>query len=77
MTTEAFIYWLQGYFEISDAKTLNEKQVTIVKDHLAKVLKKETPDRSESEKTSVDIDIKKTRPRNLLGGNGNGSVLLC
>ena len=43
MTTEQFVYWLQGYFELSGAKTLNEEQVKIVKDHIALVLKKETP----------------------------------
>jgi len=80
MTTEAFIYWLQGYFEISDAKTLNEKQVSIIKDHLALVLKKETPDRSEEESESVEVSKKVLRnlPRhnNILGG-GKGNGLLC
>ena len=43
MTTEQFVYWLQGYFELSGAKTLNEEQVKIVKDHIALVLNKVTP----------------------------------
>ncbi len=45
MTTEQFTYWLQGFFEISDNKKLNEKQVQIIKDHLALVFEKQTPDR--------------------------------
>ena len=42
MTTEQFTYWLQGYFELSGATTLNEQQVKIIKEHIALVLKKET-----------------------------------
>ena len=44
MTTEQFAFWAQGFFEISDAKTLDEKQVQIFKDHLALVFEKKTPD---------------------------------
>lgn len=42
MTTEQFTYWLQGYFELSGATTLNEQQVRIIKEHIALVLKKQT-----------------------------------
>jgi hypothetical protein len=42
MTAEQFTYWLQGFFELSGATTLNEQQVKVVKDHIALVLKKET-----------------------------------
>ena len=34
MTTEAFCYWLQGLFELTDIKTLNEKQVDLIRRHL-------------------------------------------
>ena len=44
MTQENFVYWLNGFLEISDAKKLNEKQVQIIKDHLALVFEKVTPD---------------------------------
>ena len=43
MTAEQFTYWLQGFFELSGATTLNEQQVKVVKDHIALVMKKETP----------------------------------
>ena len=46
MTTEQFTIWLQGFFELSEEKTLSEKQVTIIKDHLALVFEKVTPDRN-------------------------------
>lgn len=45
MTPEQFIYWLQGYIEMAEPKQIDEKQIQIIKDHIALVLKKETPDR--------------------------------
>ena len=42
----SFTYWLKGFFEISDAKTVDEKQVQIIKDHLNSVFNKVTPDRN-------------------------------
>ena len=40
---KAFVYWLQGFLELSGATTLNEQQVQVVKEHLALVLAKTTP----------------------------------
>jgi hypothetical protein len=34
MESKNFVYWLQGLFELSDSKTLNEDQVTKIKNHL-------------------------------------------
>ena len=41
MTSRDFVYWLQGFFEVSDSKELNEKQTQIVKNHLNLVFKHE------------------------------------
>lgn len=46
MTTEAFAYWLKGYFEIENPKQLNELQTQIIKDHLEQVFTKLTPERN-------------------------------
>lgn len=46
MTPDQFVYWLQGFFEISETinvKELNAEQTQIIKDHLQLVFKKETP----------------------------------
>lgn len=48
MTPENFVYWLQGMLEIGNPKTLNEEQVQTIKDHIALVLTKVTPDRSDN-----------------------------
>lgn len=45
MESQDFVYWLQGYFELNGSNELNERQVRIIKDHLAQVLTKVTPNR--------------------------------
>lgn len=80
MTTEAFTTWLQGYFELSDAKTLDERQVTIIKDHLALVFDKVTPDRNKKEETSPSQEITSFKKKRLGGyhpGSSGSGVLLC
>jgi hypothetical protein len=58
MTHEQFVVWLHGFFEISDAKELNEKQVQIIKDHLNLFFDKKTPERSkEVEDTLKGTDL--------------------
>ena len=42
-----FCYWLQGFFELTNQKTLTEKQFLIIKDHLQLVFNKVTPDRDD------------------------------
>ena len=34
MKATEFAFWLQGLFELTDTKTLNEKQVQTIKNHL-------------------------------------------
>lgn len=41
MQSRDFVYWLQGFFEISDAKDLNEHQTELIKKHLNLVFKHE------------------------------------
>lgn len=34
MTPENFCYWLQGFIEIADPKSLSEKELEMIKNHL-------------------------------------------
>lgn len=34
MKPEEFCYWLQGFFELSEATTLSGKQIEMIKNHL-------------------------------------------
>lgn len=43
MTPENFVYWLQGFLEVSCASEMSEHQLRIVRDHLELVLSKKTP----------------------------------
>ena len=43
MTPEQFVFWLQGFLEVSGAREMNEQQLRIVRDHLELVLSKRTP----------------------------------
>ena len=43
MNAEQFVYWLNGYLELSGAQDLNAAQVKSVREHLALVLGKVTP----------------------------------
>ena len=44
MTAEQFTYWLQGFMEVANPSTLDERQTQIIKDHLALVFDKKTPE---------------------------------
>lgn len=41
MTSRDFAYWLQGFFEVSNPKTIDESQTEQIKKHLALVFKHE------------------------------------
>jgi hypothetical protein len=53
MTSDQFVFWLNGYFEISQhlnlPRELNERQVEEIKNHLKLVLKKETPENNDKQ----------------------------
>jgi hypothetical protein len=43
MEAISFVYWLQGYLELSNVTELDTDELAIVKEHIALVLKKVTP----------------------------------
>jgi len=49
MNYEQFAIWLHGFLEISNAEIIDQNQTQIIKDHLALLFEKRTPDRSEEE----------------------------
>lgn len=54
MSPESFAYWLQGYVEIN-GQTPTDAQWLIIKDHLAKVFDKKTPNRDNGVQQPVDL----------------------
>lgn len=67
MNAENFTYWLQGFFELTDTDELTEDQVKTIKDHLALVFQKVTPDRSKkkAKKPIKDTGTLKREPSAL------------
>lgn len=45
MSPENFVYWLQGYMELSNPDNLALEQVQVIRDHLNLVFDKQTPER--------------------------------
>lgn len=58
MTPEQFTYWLQGFVELTNTKTISEQQWQAIKDHLSLVFNKVTPDRFKEEE-GVQVQEKK------------------
>ena len=58
MDEKAFCYWLQGFFEMTEADTLSKKQVLMIKEHLNLVFTKVTGD----VKKPLDDLAQKTAP---------------
>lgn len=58
ITAEQFAYWLNGFFELSEAKSLNENQVEIIKNHLNLVFDKVTPNIGVTSKEEIETYIK-------------------
>ena len=56
MNEHDFVFWLNGFFELSGATSLNEEQVKVIKEHIALVLHKVTP-------STVGTDTPPQQPR--------------
>ena len=55
MKSENFVYWLQGFFEISKTQELDAEQVQIIKNHLNMVFVHEIdPSFPEEEQTALN-----------------------
>lgn len=70
MNYEQFAIWLHGFLEISNAETINKQQTQIIKDHLALLFEKKTPDRSKKKEDDsfehlqkLAEEIEKRRPK--------------
>lgn len=63
MTENQFVFWLQGFVELNPNAMLTLTQWQIVKDHLALVFKKETPNRTVAPRQDqVDVPSERGQP---------------
>ena len=56
MTSRDFAYWLQGYSEISDPKTIGESETLMIRKHLALVFKHEIDPSMGDEKHQEELN---------------------
>lgn len=42
MTSDEFVYWLQGYMELADPENMGKRELSIIQEHLSLVLHKVT-----------------------------------
>lgn len=70
MSENEFILWLHGFFEISNAKTLNEEQVKTIKGKLTGFFNKATPERASDPPKNWEWD-KKTAPMPIIPAPAN------
>lgn len=55
--------WLHGFLEISEATTLNERQLQIIKDHLDTFFTKVTPERKQEDDDWLSKQIEKYKQK--------------
>lgn len=60
MTEKSFCYWLNGFFELSETDKLSEKQVMMIKEHLALVFNKVTTGQCNVDDQSFLMDLSKS-----------------
>ncbi len=56
MTSRDFVYFLQGFFEISESTTISEKQAQVIKNHLAMVFIHEIDPSMGDDKQQAKLD---------------------
>ena len=56
MTSRDFAYWLQGFFEVSNAETITKEQTTMIKKHLNLVFKHEIDPSMGDEKHQQELN---------------------
>lgn len=77
MTSEQFVFWLQGFMEMANPTELNETQTQQIKDHLKLVLDKKTPDRNLVEPSNPFPTILPVAPPHGYPSNPNPYTITC
>jgi len=73
MTSRDFAYWLQGFFEVSNAETMTKEQTEVVKRHLNLVFKHEIDPSMGDEKHQQELnEIHSPKPN-----FGNDTLMRC
>lgn len=79
MTSRDFAYWLQGFFEITETKKIDEKQTEMIKKHLNLVFFHEIdPSYSDDPKKQEQMNqIHKPKPKPNKPNFGKDTLIRC
>lgn len=56
MTSRDFAFWLQGFFEVSNAETITKEQTQVIKNHLNLVFKHEIDPSIDYDKHQAELN---------------------
>lgn len=70
MTTTQFCHWFHGFLTLENPEFISAAQTQIIKDHLALVFNKVTPDRGKIALMPQNIEVVGTNPHFDIGVNG-------
>jgi hypothetical protein len=76
MTSRDFAFWLQGFFEISNAETITKVQTQVIKNHLNLVFKHEIDPSMGDDKHQAELNAIH-KPNFELFPNNNDGLLRC
>jgi len=75
MTSRDFAFWLQGFFEVSNAETITKEQTQVIKNHLNLVFKHEIDPSMGDDKHQAELNA--IHKPNSIFSNNNNSLLRC
>lgn len=75
MTSRDFAFWMQGFFEISNAESINKEQTQMIKNHLNLVFKHEIDPSMGDAKHQAELN-NLHKPGTTFPDNGEG-ILRC
>jgi hypothetical protein len=76
MTSRDFAFWLQGFFEVSNAETITKEQTQVIKNHLNLVFKHEIDPSMGDDKHQAELNLIH-KPLRIPPSNHDGELLRC
>lgn len=77
MNNVNFVYWLKGFFELTNAEELTKEQVVMIKEHLDLCLNKVTPELGEGIKRTDTTYVPSYAPTIVQPPNPDWNKIYC
>jgi hypothetical protein len=76
MTSRDFAFWLQGFFEVTEPKTIGEKETDVIKKHLNLVFKHEIDPSMGGPEHQEELNVIHS-PQSFPNKDDYGAILRC